>query len=238
MARPAIDALFRSAAACYGPRVIGIVLSGLLSDGASGLDAIKRCGGMAVVQDPAEAAEGEMPLRALEAVTADLVAPAASIGAMVADIVGEGVGPPLPIPHDILLEVDIAAGDRMGTELRRFAEAATLTCPDCGGVLSTVKTGNPLRFRCQVGHAFAAEVLANEQESSVDEALRVALRIVEERAELVSRMADEGRRAGRRAVAEMYEDRAREYRGHAEVIRRAVMNSLQGDVLQHDAAPL
>ena len=110
--------------------------------------------------------------------------------------------------------------------LRRLADPAALTCPDCGGVLSTVRGGKPLRFRCQVGHSMTAEILAKEQENAVDEALRVALRIIEERAELVERMAENGRSAGRRAVAEMYQDRANEYRQYAETIRRAVLYSM------------
>ena len=84
----------------------------------------------------------------------------------------------------------------------------------------------PLRFRCQVGHAYSADSLAKEQEGRVDEALRVALRIIEERAELVKRMADEGRSAGRRAVAEMYDERAEEYRRYAETLRKAALDSL------------
>ena len=93
-------------------------------------------------------------------------------------------------------------------------------------MLSTVKGGHPLRFRCQVGHAYTADALAKEQEGRVDEALRVALRIIEERAELVARMAEDGRQTGRRAVAEMYEDRAREYREYADTIREAVLQTL------------
>ncbi len=98
-----------------------------------------------------------------------------------------------------------------------------LTCPHCSGVLSDIRGARPLRFRCQVGHAFTAEAVAHEQEGAVDEALRVALRIIEERAELVTRMAEDGRRNGRHAVAEMYGDRAREYRRHADTVRRALL---------------
>ncbi len=227
MARPAIDPLFRSAAAAYGPRVIGVVLSGFLNDGASGLEAIKRCGGFTVVQDPADAIADEMPLSALSAVMADLSVPGARIGDVLSDLVRESAGPRLPVPPEIRLEVDIAAGDRIDSGvLRRIADPAPLTCPDCGGVLSTVRDGKPLRFRCQVGHAHTAETVAKQQENAVDEALRVALRVIEERAELVSRMAADGRNSGHRAMAQMYQDRADEYRQQAETIRRAVLLSL------------
>ena len=86
MARPAIDPLFRSAAIAYGPRVVGVLLSGLLNDGASGLSAIKRCGGLALVQDPQDAIADEMPLAGLRAVSADLVAPGERIGDVLADL--------------------------------------------------------------------------------------------------------------------------------------------------------
>ena len=92
--------------------------------------------------------------------------------------------------------------------------------------MSKMKGPGPLRFRCQVGHGYTADALAKEQEGRIDEALRVALRIIEERAELVHRMAEDGRQSGRRAVAEMYDARAEEYRAHAETIRKAVLRSL------------
>ena len=228
MVRPAIDPLFRSAAIAYGPRVIGVVLSGLLSDGASGLNAIKRCGGMALVQDPADAVADEMPRRALEATIADLCIPSARLGDVLSDLAREAPGPRLPVPPELRLEVDIAMGERIDTGLLSgIADPAALTCPACGGVLSKMRSGNPLRFRCQVGHAYTGDILAKEQEASVDEALRVALRIIEERAELVTRMAKEGRDSGRKAVSQMYEERAAEYRRYADTIRNAALRSFE-----------
>jgi len=227
MARPAIDPLFRSAAVAYGPRVIGVVLSGLLNDGASGLEAIKRCGGLALVQDPADAIADEMPRSAMQATMVDLSVPSARIGDVLSDLAREPAGPGVPVPPDIRLEVDIAAGERVDSEvLQRLADPAALTCPSCGGVMSLVRHSKPLRFRCQVGHTMTADVLAKEQENAVDEALRVALRVIEERAELVTRMAEDGRSSGRRAVAELYQERAEEYRRYADTIRRAVLMSM------------
>jgi two-component system chemotaxis response regulator CheB len=227
MVRPAIDPLFRSAAVAFGPRVVGVVLSGFLNDGASGLEAIKRCGGVAVVQDPGESMADEMPNSALAATMVDLCIPSARLGDVLSDLTREPAGPSVPTPSDIRLEVDIAAGEHIdSTVLRRLADPAPLTCPQCNGVLSQMRGPGPLRFRCQVGHTVTADVLVKEQENSVDEALRVALRIVEERAELVSRLAEDGARSGRRAVAELYRERADEYRRYAETIRRAVLLSV------------
>lgn len=119
MVRPAIDPLFRSAALQYGPRVIGVVLSGHLSDGAAGLNAIKRCGGVALVQDPVDAIADEMPSRAMEATTVDLCMAGAKIGNVLADMVREPAGAVLPVLPEIRLEVEIAAGERVGTDRLR-----------------------------------------------------------------------------------------------------------------------
>jgi two-component system chemotaxis response regulator CheB len=235
MVRPAIDALFRSAALYFGPRVIGVVLSGLLSDGAAGLNAVKRCGGMALVQDPTDAIADEMPRRALEATEVDLTVPGSKIGDVLSDLARGSPGQAPPAPRELALEVAIAAGERIDAEqFAAVSEPAALTCPACGGVLSEMP-GKPLRFRCQVGHAYTADSLATEQEGRVDEALRVALRIIEERAELVHRMAADGRQTGRRAVAEMYDARAKEYRYYAEIIREAVLRTLDPGPGKDDA---
>ena len=131
------------------------------------------------------------------------------------------------VPPEIRLEVEIAAGERIGSDRSTgIAEPAPFTCPAWDGGLSQIKSGHRLRFRCQVGHAYTADALVSEQEGRVDEALRVALRIIEERAELVHRMAEDGRQSGRVAVAPMYEERAAEYRGYADMVRRGMLKSL------------
>jgi len=227
MARPAIDPLFRSAALSYGPRAVGVILSGMLNDGASGLNAIDSCGGTAVVQHPLDAQADQMPLAALQAVSTAEVASAEDLGALLVRIVATDAGPRVP-PSDVLaLEVQIAAGERLGSEaLRRIADPSALTCPDCQGVLSEVRDGQPLRFRCQIGHAQTAEVLSANGEA-LHAAVGIAMRIMEERVTLVTRMADDARRTGRSAVAELYEARAEEYRRYAATLRNAATLSVR-----------
>ena len=227
MARPAIDPLFRSAALSYGPRTVGVLLSGMLNDGASGLSAIKACGGTAVVQHPLDAEADQMPLAALEAVAADEVASAAELGGLLARIAESDAGENLPPPYGLPLEVDIASGARLGAStLHRIADPSALSCPDCHGVLSEVRGEQPLRYRCQIGHAMTAEVLASRHEE-VDQAMRIALRVMEERVTLVTRMGKDARDTGRTAVAELYEARAEEYARYAEVLRTAAIRSMR-----------
>ena len=221
MTRPAIDPLFRSAALSYGPRTVGVLLSGMLNDGASGLCAIKECGGIAVVQHPLDAEADQMPLAALEVVNADEVAPASDLARVLTDIVRGEARETGDCPESIALEVDIASGARLGSDtLRKIADPSPLSCPDCNGVLSEVRDQQPLRFRCQIGHAYTAEVVATRTEE-VDHAMRIALRIMEERVTLVTRMAEDARRTGRTAVAELYESREQEYTRYATVLRQA-----------------
>jgi len=229
LARPAIDPLFRSVAVSYGPRAVAVLLSGMLDDGVSGLDAIKRCGGVAVAQDPADALAPGMPAAAVAKIASlDLVARAEAMPALLQDLLDEPAGWPVPVPEDIMLEVSIAAGDIGNTkQLGPCVRPSSMTCPACGGVMSEMTGQIPLRYRCQVGHAMTAEYMASKQEDAVDEAIRVALRVIEERAQLVSRMAEENRVAGRVALTESYEQRAEEYRRYAETLRVAVLSSLK-----------
>lgn len=227
MTRPAIDPLFRSAALSYGPRTVGVLLSGLLNDGASGLTAIRACGGTVIVQHPLDARADQMPLAALEVVEPDHVAASSDLARILIDTIREDAGAEQNCPDNLPLEVEIAAGGRLGAErLRKIADPEALTCPDCEGVLSEVRDEVPLRYRCQIGHATTAEILESRSDR-VAEAVRIALRIMEERVTLVTRMADDARRTGRTTVAELYESRAEEYNRYANTLREAAVASLR-----------
>jgi two-component system, chemotaxis family, protein-glutamate methylesterase/glutaminase len=194
--RPAADALFRSAAVAYGPRVVGVVLTGMLHDGTAGLEFVKRCGGRTVVQNPSDAEFPSMPESALRHVDVDYVVPVASMGPLLREMVQPlpaappGTG---PIPADLRIEATIA--ERVvGTieQVNQLGHPAPLTCPDCGGSLWELKAGNVLRYRCHTGHAFTAQALLDCSRQQLEESLWVALRQMEERRNLLGSMAARG----------------------------------------------
>jgi two-component system chemotaxis response regulator CheB len=159
-ARPAADPLFRSAATHFGERVVGVVLSGDLDDGAAGLTMIRAHGGYAIVQDPGESTVASMPRAALQAAGADaVVQPGELGGAIVAAVQGADHTAPGPAAvdlHALRAEAQIAAGERAALDdLDKIAVRSALTCPDCGGVLWRIRDGRPLRYRCHTGHAYS-----------------------------------------------------------------------------------
>jgi two-component system, chemotaxis family, protein-glutamate methylesterase/glutaminase len=223
MSRPAVDALFRSVAASCGPRAVGMVLTGNLNDGAAGLAAIKQCGGLTAIQCPSDAEAPDMPLGALEASDIDYRAPLRDLPDLIAALAEAPPGPALLIPRALEVEIAIALGrpSRAAT-IAEIADEAPLSCPDCGGALSQLKQP-PLRYRCQIGHAFTAKVLAHEQATSLNQAMGIALRIVEERAVVAERMARDAEQAGRTRSMEDYLSRASEFRQSADVLREAAI---------------
>jgi two-component system chemotaxis response regulator CheB len=221
MARPAIDPLFRTAAAACGGRVIGVVLSGALNDGTAGLMAIKRCGGLAIVQDPADASVPSMPGSALRRVPIDHVARARDLGALLDRLSREPEGATPEIPSDIRLEATLAAQETGSMELeKKLGHLSPLTCPECNGTLWEMGDGSILRYRCHVGHAYTAEAALTAQTAEVDKMLEGLVRSHQERAALVRRMAEQERSLQNDRLARMFEDRAKEYEEDAEVVRR------------------
>ena len=187
--RPAIDPLFRSAAVAYGKAVIGIVLTGYLDDGTSGMMAIKRCGGICIVQDPADAAHPDMPESVIRHVGADYSVPLAQMGALLEKLATRKVGVSRKPPADLVIEAKIA--QRVVSDLASVGSLGSqvpFNCPDCGGVLWKMKHGGVLRYRCHTGHAFSSAVLLAAQSEKIEETLWVALRMFEERQNLISTM--------------------------------------------------
>lgn len=224
MARPAIDPLFRSVGISAGSRAIGLLLSGMLNDGASGLADLKRCGGVTVVQNPLDAVESEMPQTALLASDIDYRAPARDLGPLLQRLVHDETGTSIVPPPSVALEVGIALGRPSDTPtIAEIADPVPLACPGCGGTLSQIRR-SPLRFRCQVGHGYTAEALAHEQEGSIDEAIRIALRVIGERAVLMEKLAFDALQAGRTVAASTFQERAKEYRQSTVVLMDAALN--------------
>jgi len=164
--RPAIDPLFRSAAVAYGPRVIGVILSGSLGDGTAGLLTVKQRGGVAIVQDPVDALFPEMPRTALEYINADYVLPTAEIAPMLVRLAHEPVAEILSqiVSNNDKLEIALAEANMATIENEgRPSAPSVYACPDCGGTLWELQDGDLLRFRCRTGHAFSAESLLSVQ---------------------------------------------------------------------------
>jgi len=88
--RPSIDLLFGSVAAVYGDRAIGVILSGSNRDGADGIAAIKRAGGITMAQDPATAEYRIMPQAAIDTGCVDLVVALDKMGETISALVARG----------------------------------------------------------------------------------------------------------------------------------------------------
>jgi two-component system chemotaxis response regulator CheB len=196
-ARPAIDPLFRSAALEYGRRAIGVVLTGRLDDGAAGLRAIKDCGGVAVVQDPADAAEPSMPMSALAAVgEVDHVAKLENMPALLHSLALHERTAMVTSPAALQNEVAISMGAPDSLQrLKAIGVPSTFVCPDCGGTLFELNDKKPIRYRCHTGHAFTLRNLAFAQENITDSALWTSLRTLQEKEAVLRRFAESVARA-------------------------------------------
>ncbi|MGM0631915.1 MAG: chemotaxis protein CheB [Pseudomonadota bacterium] len=214
--RPAIDPLFRSAAVAYGNRVIGIILTGYLDDGTSGMMAIKRCGGVCIAQDPEDASYPDMPRSVVANVGADHCVSIARMGTLLSDLVNGALPEEKQIPEDIVIEARIA--QRVLSDLpsvEALGEQVPYNCPDCGGVLWQMEEGDLLRYRCHTGHAFTSSALHAQQTAKIEETLWVALRMFEERQNLLVTMHGTGGEKPSSSTSQ----RAKESQVHIERIR-------------------
>jgi two-component system chemotaxis response regulator CheB len=236
--RPAIDPLFRSAARWYGPRVIGVVLTGSLDDGTAGLLAIKKRRGMAIVQDPEDAFCGDMPRSAMEIVPVDYVAPLSEIPELLQKLVAvqvaeNGTGKSSRLKKETeFAEFDMSAIE----DENRPGVPSAFACPECGGVLWEMDGEELLRFRCRVGHAYTASSLGVEQVEAVEGALWAAMRALEEGASLARRMAENAAKGKRTRLEQRYRERAEAKMQQAEVLRKLIIESKEPLQLEQEAS--
>jgi two-component system chemotaxis response regulator CheB len=231
--RPAVDPLFRSAAQAYGNRVIGIILSGALDDGTSGLWTIKSRGGLAIVQHPDDAAVSSMPESALRAVAVDYTVPVAEMPALLVRLCAE------PIP-EINIEVVMEENEKTKREVRiaimdeglengiqQFGELSPYACPECHGVLSALKDGNRVRFRCHTGHAYSVDSLMASLTEKIEDSLWNAIRGVEETIILLNHAGDHLAEVNEPRLAARYFQKATEARDRLLMLRKAVLSHEQ-----------
>jgi two-component system chemotaxis response regulator CheB len=223
--RPAVDTLFRSAAATYGPRVAGVILSGTRDDGTAGLRAIRACGGVAVVQHPDEALFPGMPQSAMADEQPDWVVPVAEIGPLLSELAHKELpheGGSAGMPDDLDTELQWAhpdltwpapAGPPLGIP-------SGFTCPECHGGLWEIDDGHFPRYRCRVGHGFSADSLLITQRTDVEAALWTAYRALDERSALCRRLADRAKERQATITAEHFKAEATEVGRQAETLRK------------------
>jgi len=223
MHRPSIDALFRTAAHHYGPRVIGVVLSGALDDGAAGLVAIKHAGGIGIVQDPAEAKMPDMPAAALERANADYAMAAEAIVPLLLTLVRDDVASDLPVEVPLETAEESAVHEHFQRS-EQLGPASNVTCPECSGSLFEIEDGSSIRFRCRVGHAYSEDAMLHAQGDSVERALWTALRALEERVALMNKIADYARRRGHNGVARLFLDKSEQVEADVKAIHDVITN--------------
>ncbi len=233
--RPAVDPLFRSAAQTYGPRVVGIILSGGLDDGTSGLWAVKQLGGTTVVQDPHEAAAPSMPLSALNHVRVDHVLPLAEIAPLLSRLVvtpADALEGDLTVPEELNIEVNIAKEEKAKEAgVLSLGDPSTYACPECHGVLLEMKDGVPPRFRCHTGHAYTLESLLSEMDEAIEDSLWNAIRALEERVMLMRQAAVHLRAAHPETNGDL-DRRADETQRRADLVRQAALSAEDTNVAE------
>lgn len=241
--RPAIDVLFRSAALAYGRRVIGIVLSGSLGDGAAGLYAIKERGGIAIVQDPSDARHPSMPRAAMKATPIDYCLPIAQMSDLLMQLVNKPIPEQEenPVSEKMNIEVGIAREDpglEMG--IMELGELSPYTCPECHGILLQLREGDSIRFRCYTGHAYSLDALLAEVTESIEQSLWDSIRAIEASKMLMTHTAEHLREMNEHETADLLLKKVEDAKRRANLVRQAVMSNevlsqeLLDDELRHN----
>lgn len=195
--RPCINVMFRSAAYAYGQRVSGVLLTGLLDDGAAGLWEIQQHGGATIVQDPTDAQYPDMPENAIRGLNVQYI---------------------VRLDEMASLLTRLAMTDSENTPqhvAQPSPETCGQTCPECGGAITSFRLGHMEEYRCHTGHRFGLHSFIAQKSNSVEYALNAALAQSEELSDLLET-----------ALAQADAERAREIRKQIEE-RKAEQETLR-----------
>lgn len=226
--RPAIDPLFRSAARNYGPRVIGVVLTGFLNDGAAGLLAARTAGGIAIAQDSADALVSAMPDNAARIAGADYRVSLDRLGPLLVELIQRPAvvagGPVMP---DAFEKMPSIVNNDMNEQVHngRRGRVSLFGCPDCGGVLWQIDEDELVQFRCHVGHAYQGETLLQEQADLLETALWTAVRIFKERHLLAQQLAEQETRRGETVAAARFQEQSDQAASYGELIQQYILSN-------------
>jgi two-component system chemotaxis response regulator CheB len=216
--RPAADPMFRSLAAAWGDAAVAVVLSGALDDGSAGAAVVSAAGGAVVVQDPADALVPGMPESAIAAGSPDHVVPAHEVAGVLTGLLAEPVENPGGQPQMSSEPDPIVEHGPMRPE----GPATGFTCPECSGALWELQEGELMRYRCRVGHSYSEDAMVEAQGASVEAALWSALEVLEERGELLLRIAGRMHGKGTPRSERRFRQGAGEAMERAALIRRAL----------------
>jgi two-component system chemotaxis response regulator CheB len=221
--RPAIDPLFRSAAQVYGPAAVGVVLTGNLDDGTAGLWAIKQLGGVAIVQDPADAAYPAMPQSAINHVKVDHVVPLQAVAPLLARVVSVSPSQGGAVVSDrINIEMKIAKEENaIEAGVEQLGQPSSYACPECHGVLLQIEEEGRVRFRCHTGHAYSADSLLAGINEAIEDALWNTVRAIDEGARYIRHLANH-LQPHDRARAERFALEASQANSQSEAVRQLV----------------
>lgn len=230
--RPSIDALFRSAAYNFGERAIGIILSGLLDDGASGLWNIKRLGGTAVVQDPEDALHDSMPKNAMQQVDVDYAVKIGDLPDLLKRLTSQSTTQKSTTngPENELLKKEVliaAEKNAFEIEILKMGKPSFFTCPECHGALVSIKEGNMTRYRCHTGHAFSSTALLAEVTKTIEESYWNTLRGLEETILLLDTKGKDLEAAGDKKSASRFYKKAQEFRDQSHSLRALIFKHEQ-----------
>lgn len=224
--RPAIDPLFRTAARHYGPRVVGVLLSGRLDDGSAGLLAVKGRGGVTIVQDPNEATAAEMPENGLRYAQPDFVLPSGAIAPKLLSLTETESEPEIMANKKKSQKTSSESGESATANLHAAypeegeGDPSVFACPECHGVLWELKDHDLVRFRCRVGHSYTIDSLAKEFSESTEAALWAAMRALEEKSAMGRRLAESAKMS--KSISTRLLDQAESDDANAKLIREMI----------------